>query len=66
MEMASIEGVLSGVQPWQTQGLFLMITVLPFLLMLLSYLIYRRHYKLDEAEYDRICGELALRKGETA
>ena len=43
-----------------------MITVLPFLLMLLSYLIYRRHYKLDEAEYDRICGELALRKGETA
>ena len=65
-KLASIEGVLSGVQPWQTQGLFLMITVLPFLLMLLSYLIYRRHYKLDEAEYDRICGELALRKGETA
>lgn len=65
-KLASIESVLSGVQPWQTQGLFLMITVLPFLLMLLSYLIYRRHYKLDEAEYDRICGELALRKGETA
>ena len=65
-KLASIEGVLSGVQPWQTQGLFLMITVLPFLLMLLSYLIYRRHYKLDEAEYDRIYGELALRKGETA
>ena len=65
-KLSAIEGVLSGVQPWQTRGLFLVMTVLPFLLMLISYLIYRRHYKLDEAEYERICGELAQRKGASA
>ena len=27
--------------------------------MMLSYRLYRKHYKLDEEEYDRICAELA-------
>ena len=61
-KLASIEGVLATVQPWQTRGLFLSFTVLPFLLMLISYLIYRRHYTLDEDRYDEICRELARRK----
>ena len=65
-KLASIGGVLAGVQPWQTKGLFLVITLVPMAMMTISYLIYRRHYKLDEGEYDRICTELARRKGEAA
>ena len=37
-------------------------TVLPFLLMLISYLLYKKHYTLDEPEYDRICAELEAKK----
>ena len=65
-KLTAIDGVLAGVQSWQAHGLLLVITLLPFALMLLSYLIYRKHYKLDEGEYDRICVELSQRKGEAA
>ena len=37
-------------------------TVLPYALMVLSYEMYLRRYKLDEEEYDRICGELNARR----
>ena len=37
-------------------------TLLPWLLMFLSYILYKRHYKLDEAEYERICGEIDSRR----
>ena len=30
--------------------------------MLLSYFLYKKHYKLDVEEYDRICSEIAARK----
>lgn len=30
--------------------------------MLLSYFLYKKHYKLDEDKYDRICAEIAARK----
>ena len=30
--------------------------------MLISYLVYRKHYTLDEDRYDEICRELARRK----
>ena len=49
-------------QPLQSSGLLLVMTVLPFLLMLISYVLYKKHYILDEPEYDRICGELEQRK----
>ena len=64
-KLTSIEGVLSTVQTWQTRGLFLCITVVPFLFMLCSYLIYRKRYTLDEDRYAAICTELSERKGET-
>ncbi len=64
-KLASIDGVLSGVQRWQTHGLLVVVTVVPFLLMLASYFIYRRRYRLDEDEYRRICAELERRKGES-
>ena len=30
--------------------------------MILAYVLYKKHYKLDEEEYDRICKELEERK----
>ena len=57
--------LLKDVQPGQSGGLLMVMTVLPFLLMLISYLLYKKHYTLDEPEYERICKELENRKQET-
>jgi len=58
----AIDAVISQVQGNQKTGLLLCITVVPLAFMLASYFLYRKHYKLDEAEYDRICAELTTRK----
>lgn len=63
-KLTAIDGVLGGVAAWQTSGLLLCMTVVPFALMLASYLLYLRKYKLDEEEYKRICGELEARRAE--
>ena len=60
-KLSAIGDVLSGVGHGQTLGLLLCMTVLPWALMLASYFLYRRHYRLDEEEYDRICAQLAAR-----
>lgn len=73
-ENAAAEGVISEVEKLdaigqvlaqagsgQTTGLLICITVLPWLLMLVSYLLYKKKYKLDEEEYERICKELKSR-----
>lgn len=65
-KLASISQVLSSVQGWQTAGLYLCMTVLPCALMFISHLLYQKHYRLDEAEYERICAELAKRGGANA
>ena len=59
---AAITELLGGVQHSQTTGLLLVMTVVPCALMFLSYVLYKKRYKLDEEEYDRICAELAARK----
>ena len=61
-KLTTISEVLMGVQPWQTRGLYLCMTVLPCLLMLISHMLYQKHYNLDEQEYERICNELAQRR----
>ena len=61
-KLLSIEQVISGVNTAQTNGLFLAMTLLPFALMFISYLLYQRKYTLDEPEYVRICQALAQRK----
>ena len=38
---------------------------IPFILMLISYFMYKQKYTLDEEEYNRICGELEARKQES-
>jgi len=58
----AITALLQGVQNSQSVGLLLVMTVLPCALMFLSYILYKRRYKLDEAEYDRICAELEAGK----
>lgn len=61
----SIGNVISGIEADKTLALLICMIVIPCVLMLLSYFLYKRHYKLDEDEYSRICQELEARK-ETA
>lgn len=61
-KLAAIHELLGGVSHSQSVGLLLVMTVLPYALMVLSYELYLRRYKLDEEEYDRICGELSARR----
>ena len=65
-KLSRIADALSGVRAGQNMGLLVCMTLLPCLLMLASYLLYKRRYKLDEAEYDRICAAIAARKNEAA
>lgn len=60
-KLSSIGEVISGVGSAQTNGLFLCMTLLPFALMGISYILYQKKYKLDEAEYAKICNELKIR-----
>ncbi len=59
---SQITTLLSGVQHNQSLGLLIVATVVPCVLMFISYRLYMKHYKLDEAEYNRICAEIAERK----
>lgn len=61
-KLTGIEGVIAGIQGNQSGGLLLCMVVIPFVLMFISYLLYRKHYILDEEEYDRICRVIAERK----
>lgn len=58
----STGGQYEGVTLGQSLGLLFAMTVLPCALMLVSYFLYKRKYKLDEEEYDRICAELAKKQ----
>ncbi|MBR2802927.1 MAG: MFS transporter [Erysipelotrichaceae bacterium] len=64
-KMSAIEKVLSGVQHSQAVGLLFFMSVLPCALMFISHLLYKKHYLLDEEEYERICRELEERKAQT-
>ena len=64
-KLNAIGDVLSSVGHGQTLGLLLCMTVLPWVLMLISYFLYTKHYKLDEEEYDRICAQLAAKGGKS-
>lgn len=61
-KLSSIDSVIAKVSSGQSLGLLLCMTVLPCAFMVVSYILYKKHYKLDEAEYDRICSELAEKK----
>lgn len=61
-KLDAIRNVLQGVEPGQTWGLLILMVVIPCMLMVLSNYLYQKKYKLDEAEYERICKELEVRK----
>ena len=61
-KISSIGSVINGIEPGKTLALLICMVVIPCVLMLLSYILYKNHYKLDEEEYERICGELDARK----
>ena len=61
-KLEAISGVIQGVDPGQTWGLLILMVVVPYAMMLLSNGLYQKYYKLDEAEYERICKELEARK----
>lgn len=65
-KLSSISDVLAGVSHSQSLGLLITMSVLPCVLMMISYFLYLRHYTLDEDEYDRICQELQKREGKCA
>ena len=57
-KLSSIQGVVGNVSDTQKLILLLCMTILPCILMLVSNFLYQKKYKLDEAEYARICKEL--------
>ena len=57
-KLTSIQGVVGNVSDNQKLILLLCMTILPCILMLVSNFLYQKKYKLDEAEYARICKEL--------
>lgn len=57
-----IAAVIAGVQHSQTTGLLIFMSVVPCVLMLISFVLYRKKYTLDEARYDEICKELEAKK----
>lgn len=61
-KLAQIASVLSGVSSSQNTGLLFSMTVIPCAMMFISYILYKKKYILDEAEYARICAELEARK----
>ena len=61
-KISSIGSVINGIEPGKPLALLICMVVIPCVLMLLSYVLYKNHYKLDEEEYERICGELDARK----
>ena len=63
-KLAQIDTIVSSIQPGQSRGLLLCLTVLPFVLMYASYVLYKKHYILDEDKYAEVCAELEKRRAE--
>lgn len=55
---AQIASIIGSVDSMQKTGLLLAMTVLPCILMIVSCVLYKRFYKLDEEKYDEICAQL--------
>ena len=57
-----IDQVIKNADSMQKIGLLLAMTVLPCVLMLVSVVLYRKFYKIDEETYDYICKQLEAKK----
>ena len=61
--MEGINGVIASVNASQTNGLLLAMVIIPLVFGFISYLLYQKHYKLDEATYEDICRQLEEKAG---
>ncbi len=61
-KLARISEITAGMEHAKAVGLIIVMTVIPAVLMNIAHYLYRRYYRLDEEEYDRICREIAERK----
>ncbi|MBQ6456850.1 MAG: MFS transporter [Mogibacterium sp.] len=61
-KLSQIDAVIGSVSTAQSHGLLLVMCLIPFIMMVCAYLLYKKHYILDEDEYDRIVSELAAGK----
>lgn len=61
-KLTAIQEIISSVEPGQSLGLLIFMTVIPCALMLLSNYLYQKKYKLDEVEYERICKAIEAAK----
>lgn len=62
MKNAEIAKVIQNIGKGQSIGMLLFMVIVPFVLLLISYLLYIRHYKLDEDKYAEIISELENQK----
>ncbi len=58
MKNDQIAQVIQNVGKGQSIGMLLFMVIVPFVLLLISYLLYKRFYKLDEETYAKIVTEL--------
>lgn len=61
MKLEQVGEVIGRVLSSQRFGLLMSITVVPFALMFISYILYKKHYSLDEDYYKEICEKIAAR-----
>lgn len=59
-KLSRISGVIGNVENVQKLGLLMCITLVPFALMFISYVLYKKHYKLDEDYYNDICEKISV------
>ena len=56
-----IEALLTNVESNQKLGMLLLMTLVPFALMFIAFVLYMKKYELTEKEYDRLVEELKVR-----
>ena len=61
-KMVMIEQIINSVPLAKTNALMILITVVPALLLLSSYILFKKKYIIDEKYYDNMVKEIALRK----
>ena len=60
-KLSAISDVVHSATHGEVMELLLFMAIVPAACMILAYVLYKNHYKLDEEEYDRICKELEKR-----
>ena len=61
-KLSAISNVIASTNGNEVLELLLFMAIVPCICMLLAYALYKKNYKLDEEEYDRICAEIEKRK----